>query len=482
MDDVPDRPVPDARSPLERRGFDTSFVERLERAEYRRTLKVDRPAELLSAQDSKSEAESGEPSPQENRELLRQSPELDKAGTGDDSVELDQSSNIGNLARADRLVADKPAGSQNEEYAPQPPSTDALITGPEERIGPDRKHGAPRRRQILLLGSIITGIAATAAIGWSISTSLEGQLRLAREQVAALESARRTTTIELAQRNSALARTREVMAASFSEAHQRENQVAELGHRLETVEQRLAGLTNELSKTRAEMAVRAQGWSEDRTHLEADLVRLRQVVEKRDGELSLLRQHAERSAAAAQRETDALRQATDEARAKLQATSATLSLLEEQLMKQGDALSTADAQINKLTEASKGGQGSEANSLKELPARLEAMESIEEARPKGTQGGAVSTFDPRSGPLDAAQPQPIDSTALKRAWQQAPADVKQGQAAIDRLPARLELRDPDASTSPHEVIGSERAIEPNRRPNSPSSSGTTVTTPTRATR
>src|SRR3954451_16292328 len=93
MDDDPARPAPEARSPRERKGFDTSFSERLEMAELRRTLEVDRetggagdlsraaageawpggegdgPAELPLAKASRSEPAFCRPPPHENGEL-----------------------------------------------------------------------------------------------------------------------------------------------------------------------------------------------------------------------------------------------------------------------------------------------------------------------------------------------------------------------------------------------------------------------------
>jgi hypothetical protein len=403
MDDVPAQPDPEARSPRERRAFDTSFSERLESANLRKAVELDREtgeagrlsraaageplpggegnrsAELRSAQDSTSEAEFRGPSPQEDRKLPPEPREPDNGGTRDGSEEPDQSGTVDSLARAGHLVVLKPESSRNEEDAREPLSTNslALATWPEERRVPVRKHSAPWRLQILLLGSVLVGIAAAAGA--------------------------------------------------------------------------------ELSRTRAEMAARALGWTEDRRDLEADLFRLQQVNKQRDGELSLLRQDAERSAAVAQRETDALRQTAADARAKLQATAAALSLREEQLMKLSDALSTAEARIGELTQGTKAGQGTEADGPKELPARLEAAENIadEATRPKSTQGGAAATFDP----LDSVQPQPVDATALKGVSQQAPAKADQPPAASGQLPAMLEARDPDASTSMHDVIGPERAMD-----------------------
>ena len=444
--DPPPQPEPTARSPREHRGFDTSFSERLEKAAAAALQRQPTGALATQPEEQGSSLENRTPHRHRSRILL-----------------------LGSLVVI--IAAAAAIGWSNWTVTlPQAQLLLAIIASSY----------VPSLRTIALDDRPPAGQAAGADARQAGGTSpapIEGQLQLAREQVIALETAHRAAEKELAQRDAALAQTRAALAGTESEARQQDTQVAAIRQRLETAERRLADVRGELARTRVETADRARGWSEDREHLETDLVRLRLAIERRDAELRQVQREAERSAAAAklgetarntlehnlraaQREIDTLREAADDAREKLQATAAGLSMREQELMKRGDALGVAEARISDLMAAMKAAQDVEAGRREELPARLETVEgtSDDAARPEATQRTAATNFVSGTGLLPATQAQPTDVRVPEDTLQKTPAEAGHGPRALDQLPAMRESRDLYAPHLLHGEIGSERAV------------------------
>ena len=237
-------------------------------------------------------------------------------------------------------------------------------------------------------------------------------------------------------------------------------------------------MRGELARTQAETADRARTWSEDREHLEADLVRLRLAIERRGAELLQVQADRERSAAAAkigesarntltqqltalQRENDTLRQTADDAREQLRATAAMLSMRERELMKRNEALAMADGRTGEPKAAMRSAQEVEEDGRQKLPARPETVEGTSDdvAQPAATQLSAATDLVPRTRLSRVAQPPSTDLRALEDFSHETPSEAGHGTPALGELPAMLEARDLYAAPLGHGEIGPERAVD-----------------------
>ena len=188
--DPPPHSEPTAQSPPVHKDFDTSFSERLEKAELRRMLKLERemdgaasnprdgtvgqmpigdgPRDSLPSEDSGEEGEPAKPSLQEKGETQHQRPDQqDDAGTFQVDTQPDRGSATDSSEWADHPKPYRLTGSQDEAGAPQfqPIGTLAILS--EEEQGNSLK-SRPRyrlRSRLLLLGSLVVVIAASVAMG-----------------------------------------------------------------------------------------------------------------------------------------------------------------------------------------------------------------------------------------------------------------------------------------------------------------------------